>query len=209
MYLITRIRFLSELISPQHAAISGFTQDPTSSGTSQKLSVELAETVEHPAIPFVPGVEVVGQQPVLGNVATGVLSQPAAGWNVANEAIQIRIELGDRMIDQAGLAVVNRAIIDRGAGEGRHGVSGTLDELEVRFVLVESRRLKRQQGNIGGIQKLVVTLVRAKGLERFVRSIQGIEERPVVNDLNAALDRRTWPAPGSARVRSVASRPPG
>ena len=60
-----------------------------------------------------------------------------------------RGELVERMINQAGLAVSDRAVVDRRAGQGHHSMPAAVDELEVRLVLVEPRRLQRQEGNVG------------------------------------------------------------
>ena len=151
-----------------------------------KLTFKLTPAIKHPAIPVVAGAEVVRQQTVFSHVTAGILSEPLAEWDVPNQSIEKHLKLVGRMIDQTGLAIADRALVDRRAGQSSHAVPGTFDELEVRLVLVEPRRLQRQEGNVGRMQQLVVALVRAKRLERFVRCIQGIEEGPVVNDLNSA-----------------------
>ena len=82
----------------------------------------------------------------------------------------------------------DRTTIDCGASQGCHAMCGALDELEVRLVLIERRRLQRQESDVGRMQKGVVTIVRTERLECLVRGRQGVEKGAVIDD----LDPCTW-----------------
>src|SRR5262249_39150689 len=87
-------------------------------------------------------------------------------------------------IDQTRLAVDDRLLINRGARQAHNCMRGRFDELEVRLVLVESRRCKRQECNIRFAYQLMVTLKRAQRLKELVWGGESIEKGTIIDDLN-------------------------